>query len=236
LEKFSSMGNGFTFELETIIFAAICATALKRHGHHGQLGVDVFVNGDDMIVPTVMAHNVISVLRFCGFEINEAKSYFGSESFRESCGGDFFAGKPVRSYYLKNVPYSPETWIPVCNGLYTISETLRELGGDASAIDEVHKFALSNIPGRERSCRGPKALGDAVIWDDDVSKWRTKTIDCIRYVKALVGVPLTLVSYNNFSSDVILASATYGCGGSEDWGVIPRYPRRSYDVSWVAYS
>lgn len=64
LEKFSSMGNGFTFELETIIFAALSCIAVRQCGGLGLLGVDVFVFGDDIIVPNGHVDAVTRVLEF----------------------------------------------------------------------------------------------------------------------------------------------------------------------------
>lgn len=46
LQKFSSMGNGFTFPLETLIFYGLAYAASEDHGT-----TDVSVYGDDIIVP-----------------------------------------------------------------------------------------------------------------------------------------------------------------------------------------
>lgn len=47
LEKFSSMGNGFTFELETLVFSVLLSVAFGL-----KPGVDLWVFGDDIIVPS----------------------------------------------------------------------------------------------------------------------------------------------------------------------------------------
>lgn len=95
LRKYSSMGNGFTFELETLIFLAICRTIVppERWG-------DVAVYGDDMIVPSSYYREVCEALTDCGFIVNQKKSY-GSGLFFESCGADYFCGKPVRPFYAR---------------------------------------------------------------------------------------------------------------------------------------
>jgi len=95
--KFSSMGNGFTFQLESMIFKALIQSVAKHLGYT----LDLFsVYGDDIIVPKGAALVVIDVLAYCGFRINIDKSFvFGP--FRESCGADFFEGTPVRPFYLK---------------------------------------------------------------------------------------------------------------------------------------
>ena len=90
LEKFSSMGNGYTFELESLIFFALAKVIC---------GEDVSVYGDDIIVPTEHYDSMIAALRLLGFTPNDTKS-FGSGPFRESCGGDFFDGVNVRPIFF----------------------------------------------------------------------------------------------------------------------------------------
>jgi hypothetical protein len=95
--KFSSMGNGYTFELETIIFLALAKSVCEVKGiKHSQ--VSVF--GDDIILPTDAFAAFSDVLRYSGFCINKEKS-FTRGHFRESCGGDYFQGRDVRPFYLK---------------------------------------------------------------------------------------------------------------------------------------
>ena len=107
LEKFSSMGNGFTFELETLIFMSMMVA----------LGcTSCAAYGDDMIVETEKASAVIAALKFFGFTPNIKKT-FVEGPFRESCGGDFFNGVPVRAHYLKEPPDEPQKWIELANGL-----------------------------------------------------------------------------------------------------------------------
>ncbi len=94
LEKFSSMGNGFTFPLETLIFwaltSAVCGTQ------------SVSVYGDDIVCPREGYDDVVSLLEACGFAVNLAKSYSSLEvRFRESCGKDYFFGDDVRPAYVR---------------------------------------------------------------------------------------------------------------------------------------
>jgi hypothetical protein len=97
LEKFSSMGNGFTFELESVIFYAIAKQAVQDVGASG----DVSTYGDDIIVPVEAYDQLIEYLTFFGFTPNKAKS-FSSGPFRESCGADWYAGKNIRPFYIKD--------------------------------------------------------------------------------------------------------------------------------------
>lgn len=96
LEKFSGMGCGFTFELETIIFYSILQ-ACKEY-HRSPHPITAF--GDDLICGLDIYHDVVDCLNFLGFSVNSDKS-FGYTTFHESCGADFFRGVPVRPFYLR---------------------------------------------------------------------------------------------------------------------------------------
>jgi len=96
-EKFCSMGNGFCFPLQTLVFASVCHAALRETG--GRAG-SFAVYGDDIIVPQNVALLVIERLRDLGFKTNEDKT-FVTGTFRESCGRDWYQGQDVRPVYLK---------------------------------------------------------------------------------------------------------------------------------------
>lgn len=95
-EKISSMGNGFTFELETILFYALVRSVCSK-------GSLVSVYGDDIICPTRYAQDVAELLMYCGFEINREKT-FVSGGFRESCGAHYFRGVDVKPFYITDLP------------------------------------------------------------------------------------------------------------------------------------
>ena len=232
LEKFSSMGNGFTFELETIIFAAIACVTSQRCGYKGQLGVDVFVFGDDIIVKNSVARPLKSCLEFLGFELNVEKSYFGDEPFRESCGGDYFDSKPVRPYYLKELPNGPQDYIALANGISALDCRLALTG--LPALRRTWFHVLDQLPKRVRDLRGPQALGDLVIHDEP-ERWTTKTRHSIRYIRVFRPHRLRVVDFKYFKPDIVLACATYGTGNRRG-GVIPRDGVLSYKVGWVAWS
>lgn len=98
LEMFSSMGNGFTFELESLLFYAIACVVTERKGADLTL---VSVYGDDIIVPSECYENLIEALAFYGFEINTSKSYH-TGPFRESCGSDYYLGENIRPFFKKD--------------------------------------------------------------------------------------------------------------------------------------
>jgi len=96
LEKFSSMGNGFTFELESLIFWALGLSVTDEVSPGGVFSV----YGDDIICQKAAASEVVRTLEFVGFKINKEKSY-SSGLFYESCGKHFFGGQNVTPYYQK---------------------------------------------------------------------------------------------------------------------------------------
>lgn len=99
LEKFSSMGNAFTFELETLIFYALAWSVCSYLGLPTGWTSSY---GDDIIVPVEAYPLLKQVLETCGFSINTEKT-FASGPFRESCGTDFWRGIEIRPYYQKHL-------------------------------------------------------------------------------------------------------------------------------------
>lgn len=98
LEKFSSMGNAYTFELETLLFYGM---AYGTCVHAGADPSSISVYGDDIIIPSTCTKLLTKVLEAAGFSINLDKS-FSEGPFRESCGRDYFRGIDIRPFYLKS--------------------------------------------------------------------------------------------------------------------------------------
>lgn len=119
LAKMSAMGNGFTFALESLIFAAIARTAMRREKVKGNLAVF----GDDLVVPTSVAPFLIDLLKLSGFLINEDKS-FVSGPFRESCGVDCLNGYNVRPFFLKKPVTTIQDIFLIHNSLTEMEEDL----------------------------------------------------------------------------------------------------------------
>lgn len=108
--KFSSMGNGATFALETLIFASAC---------YAVGGKDFSVYGDDIIIETELFDRLQAYLAFLGFSVNEAKTY-GSGPFRESCGGNYFLGTDITPFYIRDLTRRKTDWAHLVNGLVRI--------------------------------------------------------------------------------------------------------------------
>jgi hypothetical protein len=95
-EMFSSMGNGFTFELESLLFYVLARTTAYFRGISGVISV----YGDDIICPTALTHDLVWVLSYTGFEVNSSKSFWEGP-FRESCGGHYYDGRDITPFYVK---------------------------------------------------------------------------------------------------------------------------------------
>lgn len=107
LHMVSSMGNAFTFPLQTIFFLSLVYGAYKILGiktdfPYGQSLGNLAVFGDDIIVERKAYNLVVRLLGICGFSVNVDKS-FNEGLFRESCGRDYYCGYNVRGVYLQTL-------------------------------------------------------------------------------------------------------------------------------------
>lgn len=125
LHMVSSMGNAFTFPLQTIFFTALVVGAyralnikVRYNGRITSFGSDVAhckvrrlestadgnfaVFGDDILVLREAYDLVTRLLEVTGFLVNHEKS-FNNGDFRESCGHDYFKGHNVRGVYIRKL-------------------------------------------------------------------------------------------------------------------------------------
>lgn len=115
LSKFSSMGNGFTFELESLIFYALCYVIVRDVGNDSESPIAVY--GDDIIVHKCHYDNVVEALNLLGFIVNPSKS-FKDGFFFESCGKHFYKGMDVTPPYQKDLCVSALDWVRFANRLW----------------------------------------------------------------------------------------------------------------------
>jgi hypothetical protein len=229
LEKFSSMGNGFTFELETLLFLSIIL-GLSSDDHKLSAGRNVFVYGDDIIVPTNRSKDVIAALSFFGFEVNKRKTFVDGP-FKESCGGDYFDGLDVRPYYLKESPSEPQQLMSLANGIRALSDKHPFL---SVGLRRAWFCILDALPSHLRTLRGPRELGDLVICDEE-SQWQVRWRSGIRYVRCYRPARYNSVSWKYFNPDVTLAAAVYGVPWNNG-EIIPRNSVAGYKLGWVPFS
>ncbi len=115
--KFSSMGNAFTFPLQSLIFYA-CAVAVCNRLKLSTSGICVF--GDDVLLPGRAYELFSSFTEFLGFKVNQDKS-FCSGYFRESCGAHYYDGVDCKPFYLKDRLRSIESLYQAYNGIRLLS-------------------------------------------------------------------------------------------------------------------
>lgn len=114
LHMISTMGNGFTFPLMTLIIVALIYAYRCRNGGPSLYvdWTDTCVFGDDVIVPTHEYAGVCEILTSAGFVINTDKS-FSEGPFRESCGGDYYLGRDVTPFYVKSLDEPAQIYVAI---------------------------------------------------------------------------------------------------------------------------
>jgi hypothetical protein len=94
LQKYAPMGAALCFPIEAILFWSISKTVCPQ----------VYVYGDDIIVPSRFANDVMSALESYGLTINRDKS-LTTGFFKESCGGDYFHGRDIGIVQCKSLDF-----------------------------------------------------------------------------------------------------------------------------------
>lgn len=114
LNMMSTMGNGFTFPLMTLIFTALLyAVRLSRGGPSLYIDwKDCGIFGDDIVCTADEAFDLVKAIEDSGFEINKLKSYFEGP-FRESCGGDFVDGYNCTPFYVKALKDPSDIYVAI---------------------------------------------------------------------------------------------------------------------------
>lgn len=159
-QKFSSMGNGYTFELESLIFWALCSAVrtltLERDRR-------MAIYGDDIIVPRSISPLVCDILEFAGFTVNAKKTHVDGP-FRESCGKHYFLGTDVTPIYIKDRVDSFPRFIWLHNQVKRWSWT--GVWGCYSTIKPMADLARDQLTGFWSKPRIPEGLGDGALIGD----------------------------------------------------------------------
>lgn len=208
-QKVSSMGNGFTFELESLIFWALVSSVVELSG---ALERRVAVYGDDIIVSVECYEQVVELLSVCGFSTNTKKS-FATGKFRESCGKHYFSGHDVTPFYIRKAVDSPVRSIWLANSIRRYARKGMPYGMDARWLP-CYTSVLETLPSFWRRPRIPDSLGDiALIGDfDEVLPKRAKLgwegWECIGYaekrsVSTASDIPFMLKALNKLEFRVL---------------------------------
>lgn len=178
---FSTMGIGFTFPLQTLVFLCLLLSIRDHLELDEQTVVSVF--GDDLIYDSRMHSTVVDVFPGLGLVLNLDKT-FAEGNFRESCGFDFFRGIDVRPFHLKraSTPFAgkrrAEAYLyTAVNGLlrrwecYEIPLTLRFL---VEEIRRIRKDEVLLVPTDYPDTSGVKASPETafLMGIERKVKWR----------------------------------------------------------------
>jgi len=191
-EKFCSMGNGFCFPLESLIFAAFTYAV---NVETSDKPYDFSIYGDDIIIRQSGALFLKELLADAGFRLNTEKSFI-TGPFRESCGADWYRSRDVRPVVL-------DTRLTDLRQVMSLHNSFLRSSGTEIFSEEIRSYlrALSKVkyyrPGREPgdTCFSvPLDLAmtsPLVRWQRSSSRWTWKEVmsraikDPIDYVDAL---------------------------------------------------
>lgn len=134
-EKISSMGNGYTFAIESMVFTAIIYAVHRAFYVNETLRYAVY--GDDLIVPGYMFRSVVNYLGMFGFTTNQEKT-FHQGPIRESCGTDWFKGQNIRPVFLTEVPRDTKALFSDANRL--MRKMYRFGIFDSSVVKLIHQW------------------------------------------------------------------------------------------------
>lgn len=192
LYMISSMGNGFTFPLQTIIFSAVVSAAydlldlrrfkssLSPRSLENSAGVcnclgNWGVFGDDIIASKETYSLISRTLGYLGFKVNAEKS-FHEGTFRESCGGDFYKGSSVRGIYIRSLD-TVQDRVAVINRLFEWSAIT------GITLHKVMNSLLHTVPKRFVPIWENEDAGIRVPWEFVERMRRDKDTGSIIYRK-----------------------------------------------------
>lgn len=103
LNKFAPMGSALCFPVMAVSIYALILSYMVGLGYDlSAIRDQVTIFGDDVIVPTAIAKDVVQVLERYGLRVNHDKCFIDSP-FAEACGGDYFRGNQVTPIRIKTL-------------------------------------------------------------------------------------------------------------------------------------
>lgn len=188
LGRFASMGSALCFPIEAMVFYTAVLSGMARHDGvqmtkrrlDGYLG-QVFVYGDDLIVPVEYVHTVMDELEGLNLRVNRDKSFL-SGKFRESCGVDAYDGEDVTPVYLRSMPPKSrqqveelESWVSVANQFYEIGYWR------ASAFIRAYVNRIHTLPIVHRKCsllgwHSYTHVQEVHRWNRSLQTWETRSL------------------------------------------------------------
>jgi hypothetical protein len=194
------MGNGFTFQLESLIFYAVascCADYLSLSASQ------VSAYGDDVIIPSACYELFSEMMSFYGFRINVKKSHFDS-TFRESCGAHFSSGIDVKPIYLKDRVDSVPAVYRLANAIRRQAHIRNNRFGCDASFRAAFELLVRSIPEALRF-RIPTTLGDGgfIANFDEATPSRVRKGIGIGYQPAPFSVPNVVEVSKTYYDDTV---------------------------------
>jgi hypothetical protein len=105
VHKFAPMGSGVCFPIMALVHWALVTAIVRLSAIEDSynLSKEVYVYGDDIIVPSSTIEAIYTYLPMFGMKLNTDKS-FHVGPFRESCGIHAYNGVDVTPVYVNHVP------------------------------------------------------------------------------------------------------------------------------------
>jgi len=159
LSMFSSMGNGFTFELESLLFYALTRAVCFYSRAQGKISV----YGDDIVCPSSVARRLARVFAWYGFSVNTEKSYW-TGPFRESCGKHYYFDVDVTPFFIREPVTTVSDVIRLLNRLlvWDSSESYCLL---TEKVVDFHKKWMRIIPESLHGGQDPEDITSLVTGD-----------------------------------------------------------------------
>ncbi len=221
-EKFSTMGNGYTFELESLIFWAITSLAVERSFAADKT---IGIYGDDIILHDIAVPCLLELLTLFGFKPNVQKSFWGTSPFRESCGKHFLHGVDVTPVYVKDRIDTAERHCWFANSLALWAERMAASGYRSQSISAWYQ-AYSSVP-EDWKLPIPHGVGDGGTVMPHYQDLPVGPLngEYFTYEEVRRGI----------KSSSLRASNNYCCGYWYDHWALVKVPTRDRDPTDVPY-
>lgn len=191
LNKYAPMGSALCFPIEAMLFYSIARTVAPQ----------VWVYGDDIIVAKEFCNDVIEALESYGLKVNHGKT-LQRGFFRESCGGDYYRGKPIN--YIKCKSYDTASFIAFAN-LITDAFDLKLSGQLIEWYENIYQTIVYREPPSNRDSTQtmvyytPYTSSSDVFfrtrWDEDLQRFE---------VRRPMNVAVTGAEWNTEKTDRII--------------------------------
>lgn len=104
--KYAPMGSALCFPIMATVHWALIKAIVSLTGLGSAVQEEIYVYGDDIIIPVSAVEAVLTYLPRFGMKLNKSKSFWRS-GFRESCGVHAYNGVDITPVFVKHLPVTP---------------------------------------------------------------------------------------------------------------------------------